>query len=155
NVANLFLVRAEGRHRDLAVRRALGAGRSQLIRLQMAEALLVAAIGGALAVALASLVFPIFLRAAPQEIPRLSQVGLGLPTLLFTLAAAVVCALACGAVPALRGSAPDLTWLRAGTRGSTPRRPWLRTALVVGQTALALVLLIGAGLLVRSFWALQ
>lgn len=155
NIANLFLVRAEGRHRDLAVRRALGAGRTQLIRLQMAEALIVAAIGGALAVGFAALVFPVFLRSAPEDIPRLGQVGLGLPTVLFTLVAAVACALACGAVPALRGSVPDLTWLRAGTRGSTPRRPWLRTALVVAQTAMALVLLIGSGLLVRSFWALQ
>jgi len=155
NVANLFLVRAEGRQRDLAVRRALGAGRGQLIRLQMAEAVIVAGLAGVLAVVLASLTFPAFLRAAPPGIPRLDRVGLGATTLLFTLAVAGVSAIACGAIPALRGSAPDLTRLRDGGRGSTRRRHWARAGLVVGQTALALVLLIGSGLLVRSFWALR
>jgi putative ABC transport system permease protein len=155
NVANLFLVRAEGRQRDLAVRRALGAGRGQLIRLQMAEAVIVAGLAGVLAIVLAALTFPAFLRAAPEGIPRLDQVGLDLPALLFALAAAAGSALACGAVPALRGSAPDLHRLREGGRGSTPGRHWARNALVTGQTALALVLLIGSGLLVRSFWALR
>ncbi len=155
NVANLFLVRAEGRQRDLAVRRALGAARGQLIRLQMAEAVIVAGLAGVVAIVLAALIFPAFLRAAPPGIPRLGQVHLDLSTLLFALAAAVVSALACGAIPALRGSTPDLQRLRDGGRGSTGRRHWTRNALVVGQTALALVLLIGSGLLVRSFWALR
>ena len=155
NVANLFLVRAEGRQRDLAVRRALGAARGQLIRLQMAEAVIVAGLAGMLAIVLAALSFPAFLRAAPPGIPRLDQVRLDLPTLLFALAAAVLSALACGTVPALRGAAPDLQRLRDGGRGSTRRRHWARNGLVVGQTALALVLLIGSGLLVRSFWALR
>jgi predicted permease len=155
NVANLFLVRAAGRQRDLAVRRALGAARTQLIRLQMAEALIVAGLAGVIAMVLASLSFPAFLQAAPAGIPRLDQVGFGVPTLLFTLAAAAASALACGGIPALRGSAPDLGWLRAGSRGSTPGRHWAHAGLVVGQTALALVLLIGSALLVRSFWALR
>lgn len=155
NVANLFLVRAEGRQRDLAVRRALGAGRGQLVRLQLAEAVIVAGLAGLVAILLAALIFPAFLGAAPPGIPRLNQVHLDLPTLLFALAAAIGSALACGAVPALRGSAPDLTWLRNGGRGSTSRRNWGRNGLVIGQTALALVLLIGSGLLVRSFWALR
>ncbi len=155
NVANLFMVRAEGRQRDLAVRRALGAARGQLVRLQMAEAVIVAGLAGALALLLAAVTFPAFLRAAPPGIPRLDQVRLDLPTLLFALAAAVGSALACGAVPALRGSAPDLNRLRNGGRGSTGRHHWARNGLVVGQTALALVLLIGSGLLVRSFAALR
>lgn len=155
NVANLFMVRAEGRQRDLAVRRALGAARGQLIRLQMAEAVIVAGLAGALAILLAAFTFPLFLKAAPPEIPRLELVGLDLPTLLFALAAAVGSALACGAVPALRGSAPDLNRLRNGGRGATRRQHWARNGLVVGQTALALVLLIGSGLLVRSFAALR
>jgi predicted permease len=80
NVANLFMVRAEGRQRDLAVRRAIGASRAQLVRLQMAEAILVALLAGGLAIMLATLTLPIFLRAAPQGIPRLGLAGLDLPT---------------------------------------------------------------------------
>ncbi len=154
NVANLFMVRAEGRHRDLAVRRALGAGRGQLVRLQMAEAIIVAGLAGMVAVLLAGLTFPAFLRAAPP-VPRLDQVGINLSTILFTLAAAVVSAIACGAVPALRGASPDFARLREGGRGSTRRHHYARNGLVIGQTALALVLLIGSGLLIRSFWALR
>lgn len=155
NVANLFMVRAEGRHRDLAVRRALGAGRAQLVRLQMAEALLVAGLAGIVALILAAVTFPAFLRAAPPGIPRLDQVGIDASTMLFAAGAAVVSALACGIVPALRGASPDFQRLREGGRGSTRRHHFARNALVVGQTALALVLLIGSGLLVRSFWALR
>jgi predicted permease len=155
NVANLFMVRAEGRQRDLAVRRAIGAARSQLIRLQMSEAVVVAMLGGVLAVALAAAMLPIFLRAAPPGIPKLSHVNLGLPSILFTLGAAVLSACACGVIPAIRASSPDLTRLREGGRGATRKRHWGRDGLVVAQTALALVLLIGSGLLVRSFWELR
>jgi predicted permease len=155
NVANLFLVRAEGRHRDLAVRRALGASRSRLVRLQMAESFIVALVAGALAVVLAATTLPIFLRAAPEDIPRLSLVSLDLPTLAAAFGLVLIAALACGIVPAMRASSPDLQRLREGGRGSTGVRHWVRNALVVGQTALALVLLIGAGLLVRSFQKLR
>ncbi len=155
NVANLFLVRAEGRYRDLAVRRAIGASRMQVVRLQISEALLVALAAGGLAILLAALTLPAFLAAAPDGIPRLDEVGLDLTTVLFTLAAALFSGLACGMVPAFRASGSDLTRLRAGGRGSTARRRWTRDALVVGQTALALVLLVGSGLLVRSFQALR
>ncbi len=155
NIASLFMVRAEGRQRDLAVRRAIGAARSQLIRLQMSEAVVVAVLAGAVAMVLAWLTLPVLLRAAPPGIPRLDQVSLGLTTLAFTLAVALVSAIGCGAIPAFRGSAADLTQLREGGRGSTRQRHWARDTLVVSQTALALVLLIGSGLLVRSFWALR
>jgi len=155
NVANLFLVRGEGRQRDLAVRRAIGAARGQLIRLQMAEAVVLAVLAGACALVLALLALPVFLRAAPAGIPRLDQVDLSVTTLVFTVAVALISALACGAIPALRAAAPDLTRLRDGGRGSTRRRHWGRDALVVSQTALALVLLIGSGLLMRSFWQLR
>jgi predicted permease len=155
NVANLFMVRAEGRQRDMAVRRAIGAARGQLIRLQMSEAVVVSAFAGALAVGLAVVSLPLFLRAAPPGIPRLGEAGLNATSLLFTLAVAVLAAIACGVVPAVRASAPDLTRLREGGRGSTRRRHWLRDGLVAGQTALALVLLIASGLLVRSFWELR
>jgi predicted permease len=155
NVANLFMVRAEGRHRDLAVRRAIGATRTQLVRLQLSESVIVALLAGVLAVALALVVLPLFLRAAPPGIPRLEEVHMNLTTLLVTLVVVVLSALACGLIPALRASAPDLRRLREGGRGSTGRRHWGRDALVVGQTALALVLLIGSGLLVRSFERLR
>ena len=155
NVANLFLVRTERRQRDLAVRRAIGAGRAQLIRSQLTETLVVAGLAGLLAVVFAWTTVPLFLRAAPPDVPRLGQVSLTVPTLLFTLAASLFSALVCGLVPALRSSSPNLTRLRDGSRGSTRRRHWGRDGLVVAQTALALVLLIGSALLVRSFWALR
>lgn len=155
NVANLFLVRAEGRHRDLAVRRAMGASRSRLVRLQMAESFLVALLAGAFAVVLAAATLPVFLRAAPENIPRLASVSLDLPTLAAAFGLVLIAALACGVVPALRASAPDLQRLREGGRGSTGGRHWVRNALVIGQTALALVLLIGSALLVRSFQKLR
>ncbi len=155
NVANLFMVRAEGRHRDLAVRRAIGATRTQLVRLQMAEAFLVALLAGGLSVVLATLTLPVFLRAAPEGIPRLGLVGLDLPTVAAAFGLVLVSALACGAVPGMRASSPDLQRLREGGRGATGRRHWARDGLVVGQTALALVLLIGSALLVRSFQQLS
>ncbi len=151
NVANLFLVRAEGRRRDLAVRRAIGASRTQLVRLLMAEAFLVALPAGALAVALSTLTLPLFLRAAPEGIPRLDLVGLDPATVAVAFGLVILAALACGAAPALRASSPDLNRLREGGRGATPRHRWGRDLLVVGQTALALVLLIGAALLIQSF----
>jgi predicted permease len=156
NVANLFMVRSEGRHRDLAVRRAMGASRTQLIRLQMAEAFLVALVAGGLAVVITVFTLPLFLRAAPDGIPRLAQVGLDLPTVVAAFVLVLIAALACGVFPAMRASSPNLQRLRESGRGSTAARRHLgRHALVVAQTALALVLLIGAALLVRSFQQLR
>ncbi len=155
NVANLFMVRFEHRHQELAVRRALGAARGQLIRAQMAETLVIAGLAGVLAVVLAWATVPLLLQAAPATIPRLDQVGITMPTLAFTLGATVFSALVCGLVPAIKASAPNLLRLRDAGRGSTHRHHWGRDALVVGQTALALVLLIGSGLLMRSFSELR
>ena len=152
NVANLFMVRAESRRRDLTVRRAIGASRAQLMRFQLAEALVVALVAGVLAVVLSTLTLPLFVRAAPEGLARLQQVGgLDLSTLAVAFVLVIFAALACGGFPALRASSPDLAGLREGGRGSTGQRQWGRDLLVVGQTALALVLLIGAALLVQSF----
>jgi predicted permease len=155
NVANLFVVRSEGRRRDLAVRHALGASRGQLMRLQMAEALCVAIPSGILAVMLAMVSLPMFLRAAPQGIPRLSLVTLDGWTLVVAFVLVLLIAVALGIVPSLSASSPDLNRLREGGRGATGRRHWGRDALVVGQAALALVLLIGSALLVQSFQRLR
>ena len=155
NVANLFLVRASGRRRNLAVRRAIGASRAQLVRLQMVEAFQVALLAGALAVILSAVTLPLFLRAAPEGIPRLGLVRLDLSTLAAAFGLVVVAALACGAMPSLQASSPDLNRLRDGSRGSTGGRHLGRDVLVVGQTALALVLLIGSALLVQSFQRLR
>ena len=150
NVANLFMVRAESRTRDLAIRRAMGASRAQLVRLQMAEATLVAGVAGVLAIVLSRVTLPLFIAAAPS-IPRLGDVRLDLPTIAAAFGLVVLTALACGIVPAMRASSPNLTRLREGGRGSTGGRHRGRDLLVVAQTALALVLLIGSALLVQSF----
>ena len=155
NVANLFMVRAEGRQRDLAVRRAIGAARTELVRLQLAESVVVAGLAGAFAMLLAYVGLPAFLRAAPPGIPRVLDVRIDWMTLGFTVVAAFVAAMVCAIVPAIRASAPDLTRLREGGRGATRGRRMLRDGLVATQTALALVLLIGSGLLVKSFWGLR
>ena len=155
NVANLFMVRHEGKHRELAVRHALGAGRSQLMRLQLAEAMLVAVPAGVLAVMLAAVSLPLFLRAAPEGIPRLAEVGMDGWALVVAFGLVLLTAFACGVVPGLSASAPDLNRLREGGRGSTGKRHFGRDALVAGQAALALVLLIGSALLVQSFQRLR
>ena len=155
NVANLFMVRAEARQRDLAVRRAIGAGRSRLFGTLMSEAVVVAGGSGVLAMVLARLTVPLFVRVAPDNVPRLAQTGVGPVTLLFTLGLTLVAALLCGLMPALRAASPNMSRLRDGERGSTGRAHWSRNVLVVGQTALALVLLIGSALLVRSYVALR
>lgn len=155
NVANLFLVRSEGRRRDLAVRHAMGASRGQLARFQMSEALLVAFPAGILAVFISTVTLPLFLRAAPEGIPRLGEVGLDGWVVGAAFGLVMLTALACGSIPAFAASSPDLNRLREGGRGSTGRRKWGRDALVVGQAALALVLLIGSALLVQSFQRLR
>ena len=151
NVANLFLVRAERRQRELAVRRAIGAGRLQLFRAQITEALVVALLAGALAMVLAWVSVPLYLRFVPPDVPRIGDVAVRWSTLLFTGVASALAALLCGGLPALRASEPSLDRLRDGSRGSTARRHWARDGLVVAQTALALVLLTGSALLFRSF----
>jgi len=156
NVTNLFIVRGERRLRDLAVRRAIGAGWAQLARLQLAEAVVIATGAGALAVGLAWVGLPLFLRAAPQGVPGLDDVALTAPTLLFTFGICALTALLCGVPMTLRRSGSEAALLRGGgARGSTSGRSWMRDALVVGQTALALTLLVGSGLLLRSFDALS
>ena len=154
NVANLFFIRADGRQRELAVRAALGAGRPALVRRLLVEALTLAAAGGALGLLVAGVALPTILRLAPPSIPRLDRISIDLAVVLFTLGAVVVSAAAIGLVPALRYTrGASMAALRQGGRGGTDDavRRRGRDALVVVQTALALVLLVGSGLLLRSF----
>jgi predicted permease len=150
NVANLFMVRADGRHREMAVRQAIGAQRAELLRVLMAEVLLVAAAAGVVAVVFARFTLPVFLRLAPPGLPRLATITVNLETIAFTALLAILAGVACGLIPALRASRPNMLRLRDGSRGATRGRLFVRHALVAGQTALALVLLIGSGLLLRS-----
>ena len=156
NVANLFIVRAESRRRDLAVRSALGAGRGGLIRSQMAEALLLASLGGVAGAILAWAIVPLLVNAAPEGIPNLDLVRLNPASLLFTGGLAILAACVFGLAPAVRFSKPNaLGDLRQTGRIGSPQGRFVRNALVVLQTASALVLLVAAGLLARSFWSLK
>ena len=154
NVANLFLVRAEGRQLEVAVRVALGGSRLALVRAHMMEALALALIGSGAGLALTALGLPALLRLAPPTIPRLDLVTMDVRVVLFAVAAAVVSAILFGIIPALRYTRPQaLGALRHGGRSGTgdPARRRVRHALVVAQTAIALILLVGSGLLARSF----
>jgi putative ABC transport system permease protein len=155
NVANLFMVRAETRRRDFSLRRAIGASRAQLARFQMAESFVVALFAGVLAMLLAAVTLPMFLRAAPEGIPRINEVTMSLSTIGVAFGLVTLVTLVCGIAPAIRASSPDLGDLKAGARGSIAGRQWGRELLVVTQTALALVLLIGSALLVQSFRRLK
>jgi predicted permease len=163
NVASLFTVRAENRRRDLAVRRALGAGRGDLVRSQVTEALLLAAAGGAAGALIAWAGVPVLVRAAPDAvaggfggapIPGLAAARLNLTALLFTAGISVLAACAFGLLPALRFSGSRLCGLQQSGRGIVGGN-LTRDALVVAQTACALVLLVGSALLMRSFWQLS
>ena len=155
NVGNLVLARATARQRELAVRAALGAGRGRLIRQMLAESVLLSAIGAAAGLILAwwAIVALRTTVAARLPIVRLDQVGIDGPVLLFTVAAALVSALVFGIVPALSSAGARLTdTLKDGGRsGSASRGARVRSAFVIVEMALALVLLVGAGLLLRSF----
>ncbi|HYN06176.1 MAG TPA: ABC transporter permease [Vicinamibacterales bacterium] len=164
NVANLFTVRAENRRRDLVVRRALGAGRGDLVRSQVAEALLLAGAGGAAGALIAWAGVPLLVRAAPDAvaggfggapIPGLASAGLNLTALLFTAGISVLAACAFGVLPAFHFSGSRLGSIQQVGRGIVGRRSLTRDALVVVQTASALVLLVGSALLMRSFWQLR
>ena len=158
NVANLCLIRAESRQREIAVRIALGSSRRKLIRSLLIEAVVLSAIGTAIGVLVSAVALPILLQLAPETIPRLDRVRIDATVLLFAAGAAALSALLFGLIPAIRYTRPDvLGSLRHGGRGATdhPSRQRGRQLLVVAQTAMALVLLVGSGLLARSFTRLM
>ncbi len=159
NVANLLLVRAEGRQRELALRVAVGAGRAHVLRAFMGESLLLAAAGGALGVAVAALAVRVSLGLVPTDIPRIAEVGVDLRVLGFSALVSLGCAVFFGFFPLVRYGTGNLAnQLReGGSRGGTTgrERHRLRNTLVVVQVAIALVLLVGSGLMFRSFVALR
>jgi putative ABC transport system permease protein len=158
NVANLLLARAAGRQREIAVRAALGAGRWRIIRQMLTESVLLSAVGGALGFLLAVWGVDTLIRFSPANIPRLGDIHLDWRVLGFTLGVSLLTGLIFGIVPALQTSQADVgeTLKEGGRTGSSGRRTQLiRSGFIVAEIALTLVLLVGAGLLIRSFWRLQ
>ena len=153
NVANLLLVRSAARQRELAVRAALGGNRSRLVRQLLTESLVIAGGGVLLGVAIAEGVIEMLRQIGPASLPRLQTVDVDPLVLSFAAATGVLSAIVFGTIPAIRASRPDLMdVLRAGgrTAGMATGR-YLRNGVVVAEVALSLVLLVGAGLMVRSF----
>lgn len=153
NVANLVLVRADSRHRELAVREALGAGRTRVLGYFLAEAAVLAGLSGALGLLAAWAAIRALVAAGPADIPRLAELQLDGITVLFAVAIAAVAAVLISAIPALRVGRQALSSaLREGGRGGTAGRAQqrLRGAMVAVQIALALVVLAGSGLLMRT-----
>jgi predicted permease len=157
NVANLLLVRAAQRERELAVRAALGSSPWRLVRQLLAESLVLALGGAAVGVALAWAGIRALLALAPETLPRVGEVGLDPLVLAFAVLAAVLSAALFGLYPALRASRPDLAEVlrQAGRQPGLSGGRGLRNAVVTAEVALSFVLLIGGGLMARSFVALQ
>ena len=157
NVANLALSRASVRGKEIALRVSLGAGRARIIRQLITESVLMAAVGGALGLALAAAGFSLLKSSLPADTPRLADVALDWRVLLFTGALAIVTGIISGTVPALHVSRQQLTEaLKAGSRGTTHSASRnLRHALVIGELGLAVLLVCGAGLLIKSLWTLS
>jgi predicted permease len=158
NVANLLLVRAEGRQQELAVRAALGANWTAIARELLTDTVTLSLLGGGLglAVAYGALRFLVYL--SPANLPRLQEIGIDLPVLAFATAISLICGLLFGLVPVIKYGRPHpAIALRAGSRTFSQGRERHRAqrSLVVLQVAMALVLLIGSGLMIRTFQALQ
>ena len=154
NVANLVLARAAGRQREMAIRRALGASRWRIVSQLLVESLILAVLGGALGVLVAVWGLEGLLAALPPGVPRAETIGIDLWVLAFALAASVVSGIIFGLAPAVHSSKIDLSLsLKEGERSVSESRSrrHVRSALVISEFALAMVLLASAGLLIRSF----
>ncbi len=156
NVANLFLVRAEARHQELATRAALGASRGRLARTLLAESVVLGLVGGALGVGLAGAAIALLHAVGPAQLPRLDAVGIDPTVLLFAAAVSISSGVLFGLFAVARYGSPSVAMLKSGSRsaGDAPERNRARNAVVVGQVALALTLLIVSGLMTRTLVAM-
>ncbi len=158
NVANLLLARGAARQREIAIRSALGAARSRVVRQLLTESLVLGLLGGAAGLLVASWSLIALIALSPVDLTGLGHVTISYPVLAFTAAVSILTAAICGFAPAIAGSRTDVQdALKNGVRqlGSGPRQATLRHAFVVAEIALAVVLLVGAGLMLRSFEALR
>jgi predicted permease len=156
NVANLLLAQALSRRQELAMRVALGAGTLRLLRQHLAESTLLGLSGGLVGLAVATLLLPFVVGLMPQDTPRLAAIDVDGGVLAFCLLLSLVTGWTVGLLPALQARGTDLRrTLASGGRGGTGGRGGLRAALVAAEVALAVLLLAGCGLLLKSFWRLQ
>ena len=156
NVANLLLARAAARQKEIAIRTALGATRIRVVRQLLTESVSLSVIGGALGLLLATWGADLLVAVIPNNVPWVTEIALDQNVFGFTLAASLVTGIVFGLAPALQASSPDLNeTLKEGGRGSTGGRQGARSVLVVAEVALALVLLIGAGLMLKTFSRLR
>jgi putative ABC transport system permease protein len=158
NVANLLLIRAEGRQRELAIRAALGAGSRDIAAELLMESVALALIGGVIGLGLAGAAIRVLIAMAPANFPRLHEISIDPAVLLFTLAAALSSGFLFGLIPVLKYTGPRIVIaLRSGgsTSSETRERHCARGVLVVVQVALAVILLVGSGLMIRTFQALR
>ena len=157
NIANLLLARASGRQREMALRMALGAGRTRMVRQMLTEALVLSFISGVAGVLAAKLTLSFIIRFVPGSVPRLAEVGVDRTVLLFALLISIFTGIIFGLAPAFQAMKADMTAaIREGAQGSgySAKTFRLRSLLIVSELALAVVLMVGAGLLLRTFWGL-
>ena len=155
NVAGLLLVRATSRRREIAMRATLGAGRGRLVRQLLTESVVLALIGGAVGTLMAWSLLGALIRFPPTNLPRVDQLGIDATVLLFVTVAAFATGLVFGIIPALQAVRPGLSESTKSTSDSAPARSRARSALVVAEVAISLMLMTGAGLMVRSLFNLQ
>jgi predicted permease len=158
NVANLLLVRAESRQQELAIRAALGAGRARIVRELLVESLALGLIGGLFAIVVAHEGLRLLVAIGPADLPRLTEISLDARSLIFTLLLSVFSGLFFGAIPALKYAGARVRNVFSGaarTASAGRDRQRARKTLVVAQVAMALVLLVSAVLMIRTFWRLR